>query len=53
MMYTGDSGVYTYTFELGKNEQCQVCGSSCLKLEFDENKTLLELIEYLIERPET
>lgn len=52
MMYTGDSGVYGYTFPLEKNEACQVCGTLAIKIEFDSSATLSEFIVSLMERNE-
>ena len=54
MMYTGDSetGLYTYTFEAERKEDCPVCGSLAQKLSIDPDMTLQEVIELLGERPE-
>ena len=52
MMYTGDAGVYTYTFPLEKNESCQVCGTATIKVDFDSSATLQELIDSLMDRQE-
>ena len=49
MMYTGDSGVYTYTFPLEKNPECAVCGITTINLEFTPETTLNECIQYLID----
>ncbi|KAJ1549736.1 hypothetical protein HK096_010739, partial [Nowakowskiella sp. JEL0078] len=51
MMYAGDSGVYTYTFQLDKKPNCTVCGSSHIKIEIDPRKTLEDLIDLLIDMP--
>ncbi|KAJ3109306.1 hypothetical protein HDU97_007800 [Phlyctochytrium planicorne] len=52
MMYVGDQGVYTYTFELQKKEDCQVCGSGSLKLSLSPKLTLQELIDLLLDKRE-
>lgn len=54
-MYTGDSdasGLYTYTFEAEKKDDCPVCGNLAKVLEIDENIRLEEFIALLSERPE-
>lgn len=48
-MYTGDAGVYTYTFQFEKNESCQVCGVSSIKVDFDPDATLQDLIDALMD----
>ena len=53
MLYTGDSGVYTYTFEHQKKDDCPVCGQHPQDLEVDPKKTLGELVEDLATRPQT
>lgn len=52
MMYTGDAGIYTYTFEHQKKDDCPVCGNLARKLDVDPNFTLQEFIESLAARPE-
>ncbi|RAK96371.1 NEDD8-activating protein UBA3 [Aspergillus ibericus CBS 121593] len=52
MMYAGEEGVYTYTFEAEKKRDCPVCGNLARKLTVDPNMTLEEFIETLGERPE-
>ncbi|KAI9343740.1 hypothetical protein DFJ73DRAFT_841197 [Zopfochytrium polystomum] len=52
MMYVGNDGVYTYTFELQKKNECQVCGSDSLKLRLPRTAKLHELIGHLMERQE-
>lgn len=52
MMYSGDEGIYTYTFEHMKKDDCPVCGNIAKKLDVDPQMTLSELIESLAERPE-
>ena len=53
MLYTGDSGVYTYTFEHQKKDDCPVCGNLPQDLEVDRKKTLGELVEDFATRPQT
>ncbi|BCS20382.1 NEDD8-activating protein UBA3 [Aspergillus puulaauensis] len=52
MMYAGEEGVYTYTFEAEKKPDCPVCGSLARKITVNGNATLEEFIETLGERPE-
>ncbi|KAL4946399.1 hypothetical protein BDV06DRAFT_182489 [Aspergillus oleicola] len=52
MMYAGEEGVYTYTFEAEKKPDCPVCGSLVRKITVNPDATLEEFIETLGERPE-
>ncbi|MCJ1291320.1 hypothetical protein MMC34_002863 [Xylographa carneopallida] len=52
MMYSGDEGIYTYTFTHDKKDDCPVCGNLARSLEVDPKKTLQEFIESLAERAE-
>jgi ubiquitin-activating enzyme E1 C len=52
MMYAGEEGVYTYTFEAEKKSDCPVCGNLARKLTVNGDFTLEEFIEMLGERPE-
>ncbi|KAL3459422.1 hypothetical protein BJX64DRAFT_264848 [Aspergillus heterothallicus] len=52
MMYAGEEGVYTYTFEAEKKSDCPVCGNLARKLTVNGDATLEEFIEMLGERPE-
>jgi ubiquitin-activating enzyme E1 C len=52
MMYSGDEGIYTYTFEHLRKDDCPVCGNLPKKLDVNPNITLGDLIEILAERPE-
>ena len=52
MMYSGDEGVYTYTFETERKEDCPVCGNLARNLTVDPNMTLQEFIDSLGERAE-
>lgn len=52
MMYSGDEGVYTYTFAAEQKEDCPVCGNLARNLDVDPNSTLGEFIEMLGERAE-
>ncbi|KAJ5679234.1 NEDD8-activating enzyme E1 catalytic subunit [Penicillium macrosclerotiorum] len=52
MMYAGEEGVYTYTFEAEKKPDCPVCGNLARKLDVDPNMTLGDFIESLGERAE-
>ncbi|KAG1106746.1 hypothetical protein G6F40_010400 [Rhizopus arrhizus] len=53
MMYTGDAGVYTYTFEHQKKPECPVCGNESKTAEVDKEMIVNQLIEYLAERSDT
>lgn len=52
MMYSGDEGVYTYTFETEQKPDCPVCGNLARTLTVNPNMTLQEFIESLGERAE-
>lgn len=53
MLYTGDSGVYTYTFEHQKKDDCPVCGNLPKDMSLSAEQTLGELVESFAERPES
>ncbi|KAF2716317.1 putative NEDD8 activating enzyme [Polychaeton citri CBS 116435] len=53
MLYTGDSSVYTYTFEHQKKDDCPVCGNLPKDISIDPESTLQEFIDSLAERPES
>ena len=53
MQYTGDAGVYTFTFEHQKKDDCPVCGNLPKDLSLDPEQTLQELVESFAERPES
>lgn len=53
MLYTGDSSIYTYTFEHQKKDDCPVCGNLPKDMILDPEQTLGELIESFAERPES
>lgn len=52
MMYAGDEGIYTYTFEAEKKPDCSVCGTIARTIYVNPNTTLEEYIEDLGQRPE-
>ena len=52
MMYSGNEGIYTYTFKHEKKDDCPVCGNVARNLDIDPNWTLQELIESMAVRPE-
>jgi NEDD8-activating enzyme E1 len=52
MLYTGDAGIYTYTFEHLKKDDCPVCGNLPKPLEVNPQATLQELIDSFAERPD-
>ncbi|KAI9197371.1 uncharacterized protein BJ171DRAFT_520094 [Polychytrium aggregatum] len=50
MLYVGDQGIYTYTFELQRKEECPVCGSATMVIhDQDRTATLQEFIDSLTE----
>jgi ubiquitin-activating enzyme E1 C len=51
MMYTGDAGVYTYTFALSQSPDCPVCGTARSKLVLAKGATVQGLIDVLAEVP--
>lgn len=52
MMYTGNDGVYTYTFEHERKPDCPVCGNQATVVEAKGDWTLQEFIDILKERPD-
>ncbi|KAJ3342635.1 hypothetical protein HDU93_001615 [Gonapodya sp. JEL0774] len=52
MMYVGDDGIYTYTFELQRKPECPVCGSGSQKISVRRDYTLEDFIDSLKERKE-
>lgn len=52
MMYSGDEGLYTYTFEHQKKDDCPVCGNLAKEIVVKSEWSLQEFIEHLAERPE-
>ncbi|KAG8527017.1 uncharacterized protein KY384_008446 [Bacidia gigantensis] len=52
MMYTGDEGIYTYTFEHERKEDCAVCGNLAKSIAVNADVTLQEFLDSLGERPE-
>ncbi|KAI7567304.1 hypothetical protein KC317_g5074, partial [Hortaea werneckii] len=53
MLYTGDAGIYTYTFEHQKKDDCPVCGNLPKDMSLNPEQSLGELVESLAERPES
>lgn len=53
MQYTGDSSIYTFTFEHEQKEDCPVCGNLPKDLSVDAGSTLQELVDSFAERPES
>jgi NEDD8-activating enzyme E1 len=50
MMMIGTEGVYSFTFEHEKKEECPVCGGATVDLSISRDMTVEELIEYLAEK---
>ncbi|GAB5591827.1 NEDD8 activating enzyme [Umbelopsis nana] len=53
MMYTGNDGVYTYTFEHQKKPECPVCGTIAIKIDVDPDMILEDFLDVLKEKPDT
>jgi len=51
LMYMGQTGVYTHTFEYEKKEHCMVCGGARLAVKKDPSSTLQELLDFLGSNP--
>lgn len=49
-MMIGTDGVYSYTFEHEKRNDCPVCGGESLNVEVGREWTVEQLIEILVER---
>lgn len=49
-MLIGTEGVYSYTFEHEKRDDCPVCGGDALDLTISKEFTVEQLIETLVER---
>ncbi|KAF9052935.1 hypothetical protein BJ165DRAFT_1338734 [Panaeolus papilionaceus] len=49
-MLIGTDGVYSYTFEHEKREDCPVCGGEALEMTLKPETTVEELIEILVEK---
>lgn len=52
MMYSGDEGIYTYTFAAEQKPDCPVCGNLAKTLNVNPASTLQEFIDMLGERAE-
>lgn len=52
MMYSGNDGIYTYTFRHERKDDCPVCGQQARPLEVSPAATLQELLDSLAVRPE-
>lgn len=51
MMYNGNEGLYTYTYETEKRPGCPVCGQPKFNMKVDPNMTLSSLRESFAEHP--
>lgn len=49
-MLIGNDGIYSYTFEHEKREDCPVCGGEALRLCISPELTVEQLIEMLVEK---
>ena len=52
MMYSGDEGIYTYTFETEQKPDCPVCGNLAKNITVNPSMTLQEFLDTLGDRPE-
>lgn len=52
MMYSGNDGIYTYTFKHEKKDDCPVCGRQARPLAVDPASTLQHLVDSFALRPE-
>jgi ubiquitin-activating enzyme E1 C len=52
MMYTGDQGVYTHTFQHERREDCPVCGQTSVQATLSPDWTLQELLDWMQDRPD-
>lgn len=52
MMYIGEEGVYTHTFEHEQKEGCPVCGNMATDFYANPDWTLAEFIDKLKEKPD-
>jgi NEDD8-activating enzyme E1 len=53
MMYVGDQGIYTFTFNLEKKDNCTICGTSQQTIDVPQLANLQDLIDILLEKTET
>jgi ubiquitin-activating enzyme E1 C len=53
MMYTGNDGIYTYTFEHQKKPDCPVCGTIAIKIDVNPDMLLEDFLDVLKEKPDT
>jgi len=49
-MLIGTDGVYSYTFEHEKRDDCPVCGGEALEMTISSEMTVEQLIEMLVEK---
>ena len=52
-MLIGTEGVYSYTFEHEKRDDCPVCGGESLEISVPKSWTVERLIEMLVEKQDT
>lgn len=52
MMYAGNEGMYTYTFDYARRPDCPVCGSTSRTLSMHSTDTLERLVDLLRELPD-
>lgn len=52
MMFAGNEGVYTYTFDYEKRADCPVCGGESRELNVAAGTTLAQLLDAVKELPD-
>ena len=52
MMYTGNEGVYTFTFDYERRADCPVCGGDIRSLTLTPQDTLATLVDLLSTLPD-
>lgn len=52
MMYSGNDGIYTFTFKHEKKDDCPVCGRRARPLDVYPRKPLQDLVDSLAARPD-
>lgn len=50
MLYTGNTSIYTYTFEYEQKPECPVCGGETITISRPAESTLQDLIDHLLEK---
>lgn len=51
MNFNDVEGVYTYSFEAEKKEDCLVCSKKTIPIKFSHDSKLQDVIDHLVESP--